>query len=124
MNNYITLDGYKYRTMAKDWTPIVNVPTSFRMTLSGKSDAAFAAGDIKQWAGTIEARVTPEDGFGSIDDLIASVLKRSPLSFTDHFGASYQVIVYGPMKQTSISPKWDGASNVYRIPVTLMEFVE
>ena len=58
MNNYIQLQiggsWKRFRTMAKDWTPVDNVQSTVRPTLLGVADVTFAPVSFKEWRGTVE----------------------------------------------------------------------
>ena len=64
MNNYITLDGQKYKTNGKAWTPATTKAGSVRLNLDGTLDATYGAGTLLRWEGEIKVRVTIEAGFG------------------------------------------------------------
>jgi len=87
MNDYITLDGYKYRTPARNWAPAEHKPASVKTTLLGEVDATYGPTTTYEWRGEIAAPVTsPGTGWGTIADLRLSLKKRSALSFSDHYG--------------------------------------
>ena len=113
MNNYITLDGKKYKCPWRAWSPEGNVPSAARLLLDGTSDIVFGSASILTWSGEIEAPVTPEDAlWGKPEDLKCSLTKRTTLTFIDHYGVTYTVLAKGPFKERSLSPKWDSESNV------------
>jgi hypothetical protein len=121
MNAYITLDGKKYKTPQKSWTPTELKPATVRVTLLGAMDATYAPATILVWQGEIEVPFqTSESGFGTISDLETSFRKRQLLSFQDHFAvATYQADVSGQMVKRSNTPKWDGTSNKFFVVVTI-----
>lgn len=119
MNNYITLDSKKYVTPQQGWIPRVIKPSTVRLTLLGAIDATYGPGNILEWQAEIEAAVSPASGYGSPSDLRTSLQKVVGLSFTDHFSTSHTVHVRG-FEETSMSPMWDGSSNVVIFNVTLM----
>lgn len=123
MNNYITLNNKKYKTLAKDWMPIQETPATVRMTLSGKTDAAFAPSDVMEWVGTLEADNTPETGFGTITDIGTAIAGRAPVTFVDHYGTSYSVIIQGQIRKKSLLPVWDAAKNTFHVQVHLVRYV-
>jgi hypothetical protein len=121
MRNYIILDGKKYKCPWKAWQPEPVVPSSARLILDGSGHVVFGPTDLKIWTGELEAPVTPEDAtWGDPDDLRTSLRKRNTLSFTDHFDVTYTVKAQGPFKERSLSPVWDGESNVIFISMSLM----
>ena len=112
MNNYIVLDGLKYKTPGKSWNNITTKPGTVRYTLLGAIDGTFGAATLFDWDGEIEGPVTPQDGtWGTITTLRASLAKLSALSFTDHYGNSFTVICQGPFKERSLMNMWDSPSN-------------
>lgn len=119
MNDYITLDGKKYKTPAKTWQPVDNKIATARITLQGALDVTYGPASLREWHGEIEAAVTPQAGFGSITDLLTSLAKRQILSFTDHYGTAYSVDVSGQMARRSMTPKWDGYSNKWYVQVAI-----
>ncbi len=76
MNNYITLDGQKYKTNGKTWTPVPTKAGSVRLNLDGTLDATYGSGTLLRWEGEIKVRVTTETGFGTIDQLRTSLQKK------------------------------------------------
>jgi hypothetical protein len=114
MNSYITLDGYRYRTVAKQWKPKLIRPATVRVTLGGALDATFGPVSTYRWEGLIvsnygsSAPVGPE---GNSYTLRASLEKRNTLSFTDHLGATYTVGAQGPFDQSSLKNVWDAPDN-------------
>lgn len=122
MNNYITLDGLRYKTPWKAWGPptIVN-PGTVRLMLNGSLDATYGQGTVYTWTGEIIGPAIPEAGeYGDIDDLLASLREKNGLSFTDHLGNAFTVYVRGEIKQRSMSPVWNSEENEIYVNVTLM----
>ncbi len=122
MNNYITLDGLKYHTSAKSWKPDQNVPATVRLMMDGSLDATFGVKSLMIWNGEIEGPVTPEgEGWGTIDDLRTTLLKRTTLSFQDHYAlTTYTVVAQGPYAERSLGNKWDEVENVIYKTVRLV----
>ncbi len=58
MNDYIVLDGKKYKTPAKFWQPYVDKPATVRKTLLGDTDVTFGPAVTEEWRGQIEGPVT------------------------------------------------------------------
>ena|SRR5271157_2549424 len=120
MNNYITLDGKKYKTPGAVWSPTVTRPTTIRYTLLGPVDATFGAANLCDWVGDIEGPITPTDGtWGSITDLRASLAKLMAINLIDHYGISYTIVCQGGYKETSFMNVWDDPSNHINISVRL-----
>lgn len=111
MNNYITLDSYKYYTSGNNWQRTMYTPRSFRITLAGSGDSAYGSVSNPMWVGEIIAPVTsPGTGWGTVTTLRTSLAKLQNLSMTDHYGTTYTVFVQ-PLGERSKTRMWDGASN-------------
>ena len=119
--DYIVLDGLKYRTLAKQWKPQVNKPATARVTLQGEIEATFGVTNILKWQGIIVAPVTaPAVDFGTVDTLRTSLKKREIVSFSDHYGTEYQVVVTGPFDEQYIQNVWNAVTNKVMITVEIM----
>ena len=118
MNNYITLDGKKYHTVHKQWVPLIDRPVVIKKLLSGNRNVTFGPAMKPTWQGLVRAAVTPETGFGSIDDLRTTYYRLSSLSFTDHYGVTSTIVLDRRVNEQSFSPKWDGASNQFEVNIT------
>jgi hypothetical protein len=121
MNDYITLDGYKYRTAAENWEPNEERPMVIRRLMSGSSNVTFGPATFTGWRGIILVDVTPAAGFGSVDNMRATYRLRSQLGFTDHYGNSYNVVIDRAVGEKSISPMWTAVDNVFRINLSLVK---
>jgi hypothetical protein len=121
MNNYITLDGYKYMTLHGEWVPVRKKPNTVRLLLSGATDVSYGPAAPKEWKGKIIAPITVDAGWGSVDNLRATFAKRQGLSFTDHYaGGAVTVHIIGDFPEESLTAMWDGAENEFRIPVRMV----
>lgn len=120
MNNYITLDGKRYAAPYKEFGPLMNKPSTERVTLSGRSDVTYGPATLQEWIGILHAPVTPRAGeWGDIDDLRATLAKRYSVSYTDHYGTTMTAYILGPHPEQSMSPMWDGARNVFKVTVKI-----
>ncbi|MCK5643188.1 MAG: right-handed parallel beta-helix repeat-containing protein, partial [Gammaproteobacteria bacterium] len=107
MNSFIVLDGHRYKCMHEDWRPKRSKSSSAQYTLSGNLDMTYGTVTSFEWEGNILAPVTPDDEtYGDIDDLRATLAKRTPLSYRDYYGDEYTVHVIGPFTEESRSPMW------------------
>jgi hypothetical protein len=121
MNNYITLDGKKYKTPSKLWQPYGDKPATVKKTLLGATDITYGPAVFKEWRGQIEAPVTAEDAsWGTIDDLRTTLAKLEHVTFADHYGAGYMAHVLGPFQERSLASKWDSPSNVIYVQVRIV----
>ena len=120
MNTYIELNGKKYTTLFKNWNPVINKPSTDRLTSLGAVDVTYGPAVTDEWIGTIEAPVAAEAGWGTIDDLRTAFRTLGTVSFVDHMGNASQVHILGTMQQRSLTPKWDGPSNMWYADVRLV----
>jgi hypothetical protein len=121
---YIILDGYRYKTLARQWRPMTMRPASPRLTLQGNLEATFGVATLKRWEGEIStphgtAAPGAADGtlYGNIYTLRASLAKGQMLAFTDHNGTAYSVVAVGPFGEQTVQNVWDAASNKYYVQV-------
>jgi hypothetical protein len=121
MNNYITLDGNKYATLAKTWKPLTVKPSTDRLTLQGNIDVSYGPGVVKEWQGTIVADVSQRaTGWGTVTTLKATLEKRESVSFTDHNGTTYTVHVLGTFDERSLTNVWDDSQNKIHFNVRIL----
>lgn len=121
MNNYIVLDGCKYVTPFGRWTPIIDKPATARIDLTGGLDVTYGPSTWQKWQGVIEVPAEPPSSdWGDPDNLRVTLAKRSAVLFYDHYGRSYNVHCLGPFPEMSMTPAWDGASNVLFIQLSLV----
>lgn len=124
MNNYITLDGYKYATNANKWEEVTFKPATVRYTLSGNLDVTYGDAAPREWLGEILAPVTARgEGWGTITTLKATLVKKSAVTFVDHYDYSCDVHCVGEQRGRSLMPRWDDPQNVFFMPVRLVEEV-
>lgn len=123
MNNYISLDGKYYFTPFGRWSPpLINKPSTTKVTSDGSTDVTYGPASFLSWEGDIEAPVTaPGSGYGTVSDLMTSLAKRQALTFYDHYNTQYSVHAIGPFQSSSMSPKWDSASNIFLVTVNLVQ---
>ncbi len=121
MNDYITLDGKKYRTTHKQWQPIIDRPVVIKKLLSGTRNVTFGPAMKPIWQGAVRAVASsPETGFGDIDDLRTTYEKLESISFTDHYGNNYTVVLDRRVNEASFTPKWDAPSNKFEVNLTVV----
>lgn len=121
--SYVILDGYRYKTLAKQWKPATVRPASARLTLLGDFEATFGAGSLMKWEGLIavphgETAPLPADGsqYGNIVSLRDTLKKRMALSFVDHNGDPYpESVLIGPFDEQTLINVWNSASNKYYV---------
>jgi len=112
MNTYITLDGNKYTTLHRNWQEGIVNPSTSRILLNQEHDSTFGPAGKITWSGEIKIDANESrEGWGTISTLKVTCKKTQRVGFNDHFGNYYGVHVKG-YKQRSLSPMWDGSSNV------------
>jgi hypothetical protein len=116
MNDYITYDGKKYKTVAKNWQPQHHKPVTARYMADGMLDVSFGNGVIKTFKGEIvadpnETRV----GYGKSSDLETSLDKLQNVIFIDHDGNSHTNTVCKGYKRRSLSPNWASTKHYYEV---------
>lgn len=112
MNDYITLDTFKYTTLAKNWEESSVTPSTSRILLNSAHDSTFGPTTKITWTGEIKIRVDEAGaGWGTIANFKTTCKKKERIGFTDHYGGTYDAHLKG-YKQRSLSPMWDGSSNV------------
>ncbi len=124
---YIILDGYRYKTLAKGWTPQTLRPATPRLTLLGDMEATFGAGALAKWEGLItvphgEVPINPSDGtqYGTIYTLRNTLKKSQQVAFTDHNGKVYsEAVLTGPFNEQSAINIWNSASNRYLVTLQI-----
>jgi len=124
---YIILDGYRYKTLAKQWRPVINRPATPRLTLLGNMEATFGTEALMRWDGMIsvkhgDAAPGAADGTleGNIFTLRATIRKRQALAFTDHNGTLYgEAVLTGPFDEQSLVNVWNSSSNKYFVRVMI-----
>jgi hypothetical protein len=121
MNDYIILDGKRYRTGHPEWEPIEDRPMVVKRLLSGATNVTFGPATFTSWSGVIHVDVGAQAPFGTIDDFRATCRKRAVLSFTDHYGNSASVVIDRRVGGRSLSPMWDANDNVWRMNITLLK---
>ena len=116
MNDYIELDGFKYRTAADNWEPNEERPMVIRRLMSGNTNVTFGPATFTGWRGIVLVPTqTAAPGFGDVENLRTTYRKRSVLSFADHYGNDFNVVIDRSVGEKSISPMWTAVDNVFRI---------
>jgi hypothetical protein len=119
-NAYITLDGKKYSTSAKNWQPLNPKPMTARQLANGDLDITYGAKCLRVWEGEILAYVTEaRTGYGSSSDLGTSLAKLAGVTFVDHYGTSCTVHIQN-WKARSLTNVWDNGSNKFYFMVRLI----
>ena len=121
MNNYITLDTYKYAVTAKNWESHPIRPASADPMLNGETAVTFGPATWRVWTGSIKAAVTPASGYGSIVNFRATMEKLQTVAYTDVYGNTFTVLATVKGPEISISPMWDAADNEFTQVVELRQ---
>lgn len=121
MNDYVTLDGLRYATVAEVWEPVMEKPHTERYTLLGQLDLTYGPAIPRAWEGEIIAPVTPRaENWGDIDDLAQTLAKKEAVSFTDHDGNQGMVHCLGSHRRRSLLNRWDDPQNQFYVEVRLV----
>ena len=100
---------------------IVQFPDHSAAPIRQVSKIRQQAAPMVRWVGMLNADVSPATGFGSITNLRATCAKLTQLSFTDHYGDTFNVILDRSVGEDSLTPQWDGASNKFRVTLTVIK---
>ena len=119
MNAYITLDGKKYATVQKNWSPASQKSVTIRPLADGDMDVSFGNGNIRSYKGEIVA-VADETrtGWGTSSDLVTSLDKMQVLTLIDHNNNTYNCVCQG-WKHRSLTPKWDSGKQYYEVSLVV-----
>lgn len=107
MNDYITLDSWRYKCRFPDWRPWFFKPGTIRYTLGGNSDATYGTAVPQGWEGAIEVPYEDSGSYGGRSEFETSIKTLGPISFTDHFGSTYNVHIVGQVTFEAIKPMYD-----------------
>jgi hypothetical protein len=121
MNDYIILDGKRYRVAHETFEPNEDRPMMVRRLLSGSTRVTFGPATFTGWSGTLMADVSAVAPFGTPDDLRVTYKKRTSLDFTDFEGNAYTVVIDRRVGEKSLSPKHDAEDNTFRMNMTLLK---
>ena len=122
INEYISLDGKKYATLAKSWQPYTLKPNTVRFTLGGDLDITYSAATPVSWEGEIVADVTARGtGWGTIENLRTTLVKKTSVVLIDHYGNSYNVHPTADIIEKSVLPNWNDPSNSFHVNVVLVK---
>ena len=69
MNDYIILDGKRYRTSHPDWEPTEERPMVVRRLMSGKTNVTFGPATFTGWSGVVTAEVGAVAPYGTPDKM-------------------------------------------------------
>jgi len=111
MNDYISLDGKQYKCRFPDWVPWFIKPGTIRYTLGGNSDVTYGTAVPQGWQGFIEVPYTGSSPWGGRTDFETSVKKLQAISFTDHFGSTYNVNIVGEITFEAMKPMYDDTTS-------------
>ena len=121
MNDYIVLDGKRYRTAAESWEPNEERPMVIRRLMSGSSNVTFGPATFTGWRGVVMVNVDAAAPFGTIDEFRTTYRKRQALAFNDHYGNEYTVVIDRTVGEKSISPMWTAVDNTFRVNLSLVK---
>ncbi len=122
MNDYVTLDGYRYAAPFMQFEPIRQKPARVRYTLGGTLDVTYGPAAPLIWEGKLKVPVEPTDSdvWGDIGQFRITAATKAALAFIDHLGDSYTVHLLGRFHELPKVPVVDSTTNTYYIPVTIV----
>jgi hypothetical protein len=118
MEEYITLDDYRYATNAKNWKMSILPPASPQLLLNEEFDVTFGPNTWYIFTGELVVHMAPEHYIDheSRGSLLA---KTNSLILTDHYGSNYRIVAIGPFPERGISPMWESPSEIMYVSVQL-----
>lgn len=126
--DYIILDGYRYKALAKNWKPMTIRPATVRLTLLGDMEGTFGSNALMKYEGFLsvvhgESAPGAADGtlYGNIYTLRETLTKKTSLTMTDHNGTAFsEVVLIGPFDEQMLTNIWNSADNKYFVRVEIM----
>ena len=120
MNEYIKLDGYKYRTSSKTWKPQIMFMSTSQVLFNGDLDTTFSSETLYLFSGEIVVHNNELDAtYGTLELLKATLLKTAHIDLQDHYGNLYEVIAMGDIPERGFSPNWDSLNTNMYVTVQL-----
>ncbi len=122
MNDYVTLDGYRYTAPFMQFEPIRQKPNRMRYTLGGTLDVTYGPASPLVWQGKLRVPVQPTDSdvYGDIGQFRITAATKGELAFIDHDGDTYTIHLIGQFHELPKVPVVDSAQNNFYIPVTIV----
>jgi len=125
MNDYIVLDGKRYKARFPQFDRLRRKPSRERMTLGGKLDVTYGPAVWVLWQGPLVVDYTPGDTlYGSSDELDVTFDKTVALTYIDHFGTAFTPPIVGNLPRQSLTPVHDGAENRFLYTVRIIKATE
>jgi len=116
-NSYITLDGFQYPVAFTRYQPTEEKAQNVAVSVGGAHVSQHFNFVEYRWVFDLRVPYTGDATWGDVADLKASYRKEY-VSFTDHYGNTYDVFMEGSIVDIPDSPSIDGVSRC-TVPVTL-----
>jgi hypothetical protein len=122
MNNYVTLDGHRYKAVFGQYAQARSKPARARKNLAGNTDVTYGPSVTIAWVGEFVVPVTASGSdWGNAADLRTTYEKMENLTFTDHYGNSHTVVMLGELSEDTMLPVLDSALNRFIFKVNLVK---
>jgi len=122
MNNYVTLDGHRYKAVFDQYSQSRSKPARVRKNLAGATDVTYGPAVTIGWVGELIVPVSASGSdWGNSADLRTTYEKMENLTFVDHYGTSHTVVMLGELDEQSLLPVLDSALNRFIFKVNLVE---
>ena len=116
-NDYITLDGKRYPVAFTRYQPTEEKIQNVAVTVGGSHVSQHFDFVEYRWVFDLRVPYTGDVTWGDVADLKITYRKEY-VSFTDHYGNTYDVFMEGSIVDIPDSPSIDGVSRC-TVPVTL-----
>lgn len=92
MNNYVTIDGKKYKVVSPYYSKPPDKAITVRPTVDGSVDRVHGP-TIWRYAMVLRVvHANPASGYGTLADLVSSFTEQNDITFIDVDGTSYTAI--------------------------------
>jgi hypothetical protein len=108
-NDYITLDGFQYPVSFTRYQPTEEKAQTIVATVGGSHVSQHFNFVEYRWGFDLRVPYTGDATWGNVADLKASYRKEY-VSFTDHYGSTYDVFMEGQIGDIPDSPRIDGVA--------------
>jgi len=106
MQDYITIEGYKFRVLKSNATPVTSKNRKYSVTLSGKLDYQIAPLTYS-WSYDLLIQKGNAD-YASLDELRTLYKTHDPdsnyFTLVDQDSDTHEVIFFGDMRERNLSP--------------------
>jgi len=116
MNNYVTIDGKKYKVVSPNYSVLPEKAITVRQTVGAAVDRVHGPSLTRYLMVLRVVHASPESGYGTLSDLVASYVKQSDITFVNIDGTSYTSIFEKMGKPDAVNALlvW------YKVPVEIV----